>query len=765
MMGVLSNAISQARQLQLTAGEHILSGAPAASATKAFLRLGSTAIANGDADGTYIGINAPSAYAGHAFRFEVNGALKTVITQDGFLGIGGGTPNSGRPIYALVSGNALFPARFENSFDGVQSQIAFSPVSGTSQVASGNFTAWHPTHNSASGAYAGRIGIQCSSVDATTGIMFAAEGATQDVRWRVGSGGEAMGLSPNGELQLSRTPQASGTQSLFALGSAITGGSANGSYMGLRMPTGYAGDALRFEHADDSTGPAFCLRVHSGITKVGIGKSPTAGDRRLVIQSGSNNEVDASMGLLNTSDGTAAGVVWSLSSGTSAACSGFLAAYNGNYTGLAAYADRMILGCNSTASGLILEANTGAAQDIRFRVATLNEQMRLSSAGELLLGTTSSLGRFAVVGRADQSQFHLRANGTQTTNILEVTDSAGTGTYLQLDSSARFIVGAQTSPTHRVEVFGSANDTVAGSVRTRNATSGTNALCWFQAQSGTAGAAVGTFGAASTSYNASGQLTGRVFVHTGGSSETGITLSAAQAGQDLRINTGGAAERVRITAAGEVLIGTTSTLGKLAVLGGSDQSQLLIRAFSTQTSALVDFQQNGGTSIWQIANNGNVTHQGTQQSLALVINSNTAGANRFGTAGAVSGAMLTLSTGGTGNVGLAIKGVASQTASLITLNQISSTSTTREVASVNGGFVVATDVSRTGFLQLSATDFNATRNFLRGEADGTNPLIGVLGATPVARQTVTGSRGGNAALASLLTAMATFGWITDSTSA
>ncbi|MGE0931661.1 phage tail protein [Peijinzhouia sedimentorum] len=41
--------------------------------------------------------------------------------------------------------------------------------------------------------------------------------------------------------------------------------------------------------------------------------------------------------------------------------------------------------------------------------------------------------------------------------------------------------------------------------------------------------------------------------------------------------------------------------------------------------------------------------------------------------------------------------------------------------------------------------------------------IGFLGAADVARQEVTGSRGGNAALASLITAMANFGLITDST--
>lgn len=55
------------------------------------------------------------------------------------------------------------------------------------------------------------------------------------------------------------------------------------------------------------------------------------------------------------------------------------------------------------------------------------------------------------------------------------------------------------------------------------------------------------------------------------------------------------------------------------------------------------------------------------------------------------------------------------------------------------------------------------REAMRLESSGTAGMIGVLGAAASGRITVTGSRGGNAALASLLTAMATFGWITDST--
>lgn len=57
--------------------------------------------------------------------------------------------------------------------------------------------------------------------------------------------------------------------------------------------------------------------------------------------------------------------------------------------------------------------------------------------------------------------------------------------------------------------------------------------------------------------------------------------------------------------------------------------------------------------------------------------------------------------------------------------------------------------------------YGATRHVV----DGTTNTTGWYGAAPVGRQTVTGSRGGNAALASLLTALDTLGWIDDQTTA
>lgn len=57
----------------------------------------------------------------------------------------------------------------------------------------------------------------------------------------------------------------------------------------------------------------------------------------------------------------------------------------------------------------------------------------------------------------------------------------------------------------------------------------------------------------------------------------------------------------------------------------------------------------------------------------------------------------------------------------------------------------------------------AAANFRVTHVTGT-PYMGFYGATPVAKPTVTGSRGGNAALASLLTQLASLGLIVDSTS-
>jgi hypothetical protein len=104
------------------------------------------------------------------------------------------------------------------------------------------------------------------------------------------------------------------------------------------------------------------------------------------------------------------------------------------------------------------------------------------------------------------------------------------------------------------------------------------------------------------------------------------------------------------------------------------------------------------------------------------------------------------------------------TAETIRSDKYSSTSTRRPVFGIDTQWADSTDATRKGRLVINAWD-TAAREVLRAEANGSAPMLGFLGASAVARPTVTGSRGGNAALASLLTALASLGLLTDSTTA
>lgn len=95
----------------------------------------------------------------------------------------------------------------------------------------------------------------------------------------------------------------------------------------------------------------------------------------------------------------------------------------------------------------------------------------------------------------------------------------------------------------------------------------------------------------------------------------------------------------------------------------------------------------------------------------------------------------------------------------------SSTTADQSAARIIVHWTTATHASRAVKGALTAYYTSTERECIAWGSDATNALIGFLGATPVARQTITGSRGGNAALASLLTGLSNEGLITDSTTA
>jgi hypothetical protein len=76
-----------------------------------------------------------------------------------------------------------------------------------------------------------------------------------------------------------------------------------------------------------------------------------------------------------------------------------------------------------------------------------------------------------------------------------------------------------------------------------------------------------------------------------------------------------------------------------------------------------------------------------------------------------------------------------------------------------------TTQTNSGQLEVSGKIYGSAALEIDGDLDHDGSNVGFYAAAPAAKQTVTGSRGGNAALASLLTGLATIGLITDSSSA
>jgi len=82
-----------------------------------------------------------------------------------------------------------------------------------------------------------------------------------------------------------------------------------------------------------------------------------------------------------------------------------------------------------------------------------------------------------------------------------------------------------------------------------------------------------------------------------------------------------------------------------------------------------------------------------------------------------------------------------------------------------GDMLIVPRTSNPSGVRLYGTASSNAVEALATGASGASPTIGFLGATRIVRPAVTGSRGGNAALASLITALASLGLVTDSSSA
>jgi hypothetical protein len=200
----------------------------------------------------------------------------------------------------------------------------------------------------------------------------------------------------------------------------------------------------------------------------------------------------------------------------------------------------------------------------------------------------------------------------------------------------------------------------------------------------------------------------------------------------------------------------------LYVFGDSSLSAAVFRGFSR-----------AGIESYSSSNTGVYAESSSGTALFAVSGSSTAGFFRTSNAGSSVSCLLTETRSGTGDETTVAKSFVFAHNSTSTpaagfgtqvIGQSRSTTTDyREQGGISFTWVDATDATRKARMTLTAYDANGSREGLRVEANGSNPLIGFLGASAVARPAVTGDRENNAALASMISALASEGLVTDST--
>jgi hypothetical protein len=99
-----------------------------------------------------------------------------------------------------------------------------------------------------------------------------------------------------------------------------------------------------------------------------------------------------------------------------------------------------------------------------------------------------------------------------------------------------------------------------------------------------------------------------------------------------------------------------------------------------------------------------------------------------------------------------------------TLSSDNSEVTDRTLFTLQATHPVIADAAYTSLVRMYAVDFAASRNVINFGADGSNPLIGFFDTNPTAKGSIGGSRGGNVALANLITYLAAKGLLNDGTS-
>lgn len=249
-------------------------------------------------------------------------------------------------------------------------------------------------------------------------------------------------------------------------------------------------------------------------------------------------------------------------------------------------------------------------------------------------------------------------------------------------------------------------------------------------------------------------------------SPTRKALRATASSHSLTVN-GSGITASSLTIVGTLLVGGTSTMGaiNMAALSASTGT------FSGLLTASAGIASTTLTTSGLLTANSLVVTTTTTQSGAVVMGST------LNVSGAATASSLTVTgafqVGGSSIMGaLAMAGLSASTATfsgVVTMQtsavvtgafQVGGTST---LGNLNMAALSATSATVSGAVVLQSTVAITSGLTIGGAIDHDGTSIGFFGSAPSGKETVTGSRGGNVALANLLSALANYGLIVNST--
>lgn len=176
------------------------------------------------------------------------------------------------------------------------------------------------------------------------------------------------------------------------------------------------------------------------------------------------------------------------------------------------------------------------------------------------------------------------------------------------------------------------------------------------------------------------------------------------------------------------------------------------RALISATADILAAQTEAGADLWAVESDGSLALRGTGTVKLKAVNAGTY---------SIQVGALTPFTLNNNQLGIAGSFILSEGGELIRKKRIGATPY-NSAESVNE-WANSTAATRRARIIESVADWIGYHEFMRAEASGGAPMIGVLGASASLRQVVSGGDGGNLALRSFIDKMALFGWLTDST--